>query len=73
MGVARTPEAMRPRTPLTREAEAGSPHDMLEKKTYSGATGTGPDGAPMACVNVRCLDDVDLGALKPTQHDGKSH
>lgn len=34
--------------------------------------GTGPDGAPMVAINVRCLDDVDLGALNVVQFDGKS-
>jgi hypothetical protein len=34
--------------------------------------GVGPDGAEMAAINVRCLDDVDVFALKPHQFDGKS-
>jgi hypothetical protein len=34
--------------------------------------GTGPDGKKMISVNVRCLDDVDLGSLEITQYDGKS-
>jgi hypothetical protein len=34
--------------------------------------GNGPDGKPMIAVNVRCLDDVDLGALQVTYFDGKS-
>ena len=29
-------------------------------------------GTPMAAVNVRCLPDVDLGALKVTMFDGAS-
>ena len=34
--------------------------------------GKGPDGKPMAMVNVRCLEGVDLDAL-PVQHfDGRS-
>jgi hypothetical protein len=39
----------------------------------SYATGTGPDGVPMAAINVRCLDGVDIGSLKVTHHDGKNH
>ncbi len=34
--------------------------------------GVGPDGVEMAAINVRCLDDVDLIALKPHAFDGKS-
>ena len=29
-------------------------------------------GMKMAAINVRCLDDIDLGALTLTQVDGKS-
>ena len=32
--------------------------------------GVGPDGASMAAVNVRCLEGVDLAALKIVQVDG---
>jgi hypothetical protein len=31
-----------------------------------------PDGSAMVCVNVRCLDGVDLDALRPTPFDGAS-
>lgn len=34
--------------------------------------GTAPDGSRMAAINVRCLDGVDVFALKPQQVDGKS-
>ena len=34
--------------------------------------GTGGDGSEMIAVNVRCLDGVDVGALKVTPFDGKS-
>lgn len=34
--------------------------------------GVGPDGSEMAAINVRCLDDVDVFALKPRPFDGKS-
>ena len=38
----------------------------------SFARGTGPDGTEMIAVNVRCLDDVDIGGLTLTPFDGKS-
>ena len=38
----------------------------------SFARGVGPGGAEMAAINVRCLDGVDVFALKPTEFDGKS-
>ena len=31
-----------------------------------------PDGSPMACVNVRCLEGVDLASLKVVPYDGRS-
>jgi hypothetical protein len=34
--------------------------------------GTAPDGRETVAVNVRCLDEVDIGALKPTPFDGRS-
>lgn len=34
--------------------------------------GVGPNGVEMAAINVRCLDDVDVFALKPQSFDGKS-
>jgi hypothetical protein len=37
------------------------------------AWGEGKDGAPTFAVNVRCLDDVDLGALTRQPWDGASH
>ena len=38
----------------------------------SFARGMGPDGKAKVAINVRCLDDVDLGALERTPFDGKS-
>ena len=38
----------------------------------SFARGTGPDGKEMCAINVRCLDDVDIDALKTMKFDGKS-
>ena len=38
----------------------------------SFARGKGPDGTETIAVNVRCLDGVDVGALKPMPFDGKN-
>ena len=38
----------------------------------SFARSVGPDGREMVAVNVRCLDDVDLGAIQVKPFDGKS-
>ena len=38
----------------------------------SFARGSMPDGSPIAAVNVRCLDDVDLSELKQNHYDGKN-
>jgi hypothetical protein len=34
--------------------------------------GKAPSGSEMVAVNVRCLDEVDIAALKPTPFDGRS-
>lgn len=34
--------------------------------------GTSPDGTKTAAVNIRCLDTVDLGAVKRVPVDGRS-
>lgn len=34
--------------------------------------GTGPDGTKMIAVNIRSLDNVDLGKLKIKEYDGRS-
>ncbi len=31
-----------------------------------------PTGSEMIAVNVRCLDDIDIGTLKTTPFDGRS-
>lgn len=36
------------------------------------ASGVGPDGKQTRAINIRCLDDIDLGAIPLTQYDGKS-
>ena len=38
----------------------------------SFARGKNADGSPMAAINVRCLDDIDLASIKTTRFDGKS-
>jgi hypothetical protein len=38
----------------------------------SFARGAAPDGRDMRAINVRCLDDVDVGSLTITPFDGKS-
>ena len=38
----------------------------------SFARGIAPNGAEMAALNIRCLDNVDIAALTPTPFDGKS-
>lgn len=38
----------------------------------SFARGTKPDGTQSYAINVRCLDDIDVGALSVKQVDGKS-
>jgi hypothetical protein len=38
----------------------------------SFSEGIAPNGDETVAVNVRCLDDVDIAALKPKPFDGKS-
>jgi hypothetical protein len=38
----------------------------------SFSRGLAPSGAEMVAVNVRCLDDVDIAALKVAPFDGRS-
>jgi hypothetical protein len=38
----------------------------------SFARGTAPDGTETVAINLRCLDNIDIGALKPTPVDGRS-
>ena len=35
--------------------------------------GIGPDGAAMAAINLRCIEGIDLSAVKITQVDGASY
>lgn len=34
--------------------------------------GRDPKGNPMAAINARCLEDVDLATLKVVEYDGRS-
>lgn len=38
----------------------------------SYAEGTGPDGAPMVGVNLRCIDGIDVDKLNPRAWDGRA-
>jgi hypothetical protein len=40
--------------------------------TQPFARGAMPDGTPMASINVRSIDDIDLDALEPQKHDGRN-
>jgi hypothetical protein len=40
--------------------------------TSSFCRGARPDGTEMAGINVRCLDDIDIGSLTINQFDGKN-
>jgi hypothetical protein len=39
----------------------------------SFAQGPAPSGAEMIAINVRCLDGVDLDALKPDRFNGRDY
>jgi hypothetical protein len=34
--------------------------------------GMGPDGKPMVAINLRCIEELDLDAIKITKFDGAS-
>jgi hypothetical protein len=36
------------------------------------AFATNPDGTPMAAINLRCVEGIDLAALTPQKFDGRS-
>lgn len=38
----------------------------------SYAEAAAPDGTPMAAVNVRCIEGIDLAGLSITPYDGRS-
>ena len=40
--------------------------------TASFARGMRSDGSEGISINIRCLDDIDLNALTPTEFDGRS-
>jgi hypothetical protein len=37
------------------------------------AEGNGPDGKPVAMINLRCVAEADLDTLKINKYDGASH
>lgn len=39
---------------------------------HSFSHGTSPDGREMRAINLRCLDNIDIDALKPHKIDGRS-
>ena len=39
---------------------------------HAYAQGTGPGGQDVACINVRCLEGIDLDALPIKHYDGRS-
>jgi hypothetical protein len=65
---------------LTGEAQASATYTFNTHKiqhhfcTRCGiapySEGQNPDGSAVACINVRCLDGVDLKSLKIVQVDG---
>lgn len=36
------------------------------------AEAIGPDGQPVAAINARCLEEVDLGSLQVRHYDGRA-
>ncbi|NUZ05344.1 GFA family protein [Piscinibacter koreensis] len=36
------------------------------------AEATGPDGQPMAAVNLRCIEGIDLASIPVREYDGRS-
>ena len=58
--------AVRRSVALTSVREADFTGYMGEAKTYAGGCHCGK------AIDVRCLDGVDIGALKPTPDDGRS-
>jgi hypothetical protein len=39
---------------------------------YPYGEGTAPDGSPMAAINVRCLEDIELDSIPVSHFDGRS-
>jgi hypothetical protein len=67
---------------LLQGADALSDYQFGKKKIHhlfctscgigSFSEGVAPNGDETVAINVRCLDDVDISALKPTSFDGKN-
>jgi hypothetical protein len=49
-------------------------HHLFCRECGVGAFSRGqkPDGSEMIAINVRCLDGIDVSALKTTPYDGKN-
>ena len=45
-------------------------HFCVECGIAPYSEGRNPDGSPVACINVRCLEGVDLDALTVQRFDG---
>jgi hypothetical protein len=67
---------------LTSGADALTDYQFGKKKLHhlfcrhcgirSFVRGAMPDGTPTVAVNVRCLDEIDLDAVRTYRHDGRS-
>ena len=57
--------------PVRQEDHPSSVLRAMRRGRHSRAA-TSPKGGEMVAVNVRCLDDVDIAALKVTLFDGRS-
>ena len=74
--------AKAPQFKLLKGADAMSDYQFNKKKLHhlfcptcgigSYSTGRSPDGEATYAINVRCLDDVDVAAIKAKPFDGKS-
>jgi hypothetical protein len=71
-----------PRFKLLKGEDALTDYQFAKKRIHhlfctacgvgSFSQGQAPNGEETYAVNVRCLDEVDLAALKPVPFDGKS-
>jgi hypothetical protein len=71
-----------PRFKLLKGEDALADYQFAKKRIHhlfcpscgigSFSRGLAPNGEETFAVNVRCLDDVDVSALKPVPFDGKS-
>jgi hypothetical protein len=77
------PQGVAPLVRAARQVRAADAGDRFNKQVIAHkfcakcgigpyALGTDPQGNAMAAINVRCLEGVDLGALKRAPFDGRS-